>query len=583
MSGQTKDHSFVSRVRGKALGLAKDTQASVLPMMAAALVPTMAMIGGGIDFGRAYLAQSKLQGAVDAGALAAVRAKQNTGNSDAVATGIGKDYIAANFPSGYAGSTLGVEKVEISETNKIVTAKVTASGTVNTTMLRLVGIESLPFQAISTARAAETLPRNVEVMMVLDNTGSMKGKKMKDLKQAATDFVDIVFGESNTREGMAVGIMPYNINVNVGHLVRDLDPSRVVERPDYTNIARTETLAWKGCVFADQTIQNISDDRFTQDVGAFDVTSLLPGEEGMPKVRPYIYPPIKVQSFDKPENQYKVPSNRLGIWAIPELKEALVRRFNDDICTTMDGTSDRKCSEPNTRIDFNRLPSSERNRYSDARVYATSKENAKATGTRSMNGRSPNYVCPAETLPISYSNTRDKLKEFIDEDNEALPNIGTFHTPAMAWAYRMLKRDDFFTRVRPNTKPVNKVLVFMTDGIFDSRDDGRSPGGGGSKIYDTAYTAYGTYEDRKMTTKTSKSATIDELEKRFSKICEAAKSDGIQVYTIAFALNNNDIKDLFQKCATDKNTHFFDAGNGEQLKNAFTTIASELINLRLVK
>jgi hypothetical protein len=38
---------------------------------------------------------------------------------------------------------------------------------------------------------------------------------------------------------------------------------------------------------------------------------------------------------------------------------------------------------------------------------------------------------------------------------------------------------------------------------------------------------------------------------------------------------------MFRVCASDRNTHFFSAANGTELNNAFVTIASELIDLRL--
>lgn len=549
--------------------------------MAAAIIPSMAMIGGGIDFGRAYLAKSKLQGAVDSGALAAVRAKMLGSNTLKDAEKIGKDYMKANFPAGYVGSTLAVEKVEVAEASRVVTADVTASGTVNTTLLRLVGIDTLPFSAKATARASDVLPRNVEAMLVLDNTGSMKGRKMKDLKKAATDFVETVYRGQDKREGVAIGILPYNINVNVGRILQGIDNSSVVNYPHFTDTNQEEVLSWKGCVVADPTVKNISSDPFTQDTGAYDVTKLLPGEEGMPPVTPYIYPPINIDSFDDINNYYKVPWDRRRIMEIPVVKAALVKRFGNDICVSRDNESqDRACDQDASVVSIAKLPTA--SNFKDARIYATSTENVKAKGTRNRKGPSTNYVCPAPAMPVSYDNTRQKLIDYIAEDNDALPNLGTFHTPAMTWAYRLLERDDFFTRDRPEDKPTNKVLIFMTDGVFDSRDDGRTDSSG-TTLYDTAYTAYGTYEDRKMTDTATKSATIAELEKRFRKVCEAAKSDGIDVYTIAFELKDNNIKNLFKACATDGNTHYFDASNGAELQDAFLTIAAELINLRLVQ
>jgi len=586
MVGQNKLGRATSFARKTLTSLKRDTQASVLPIMAAGLIPCMAMIGGGVDFGRVYLAQSKLQGAVDAGALAAVRAKQVSGTTDTAAEQVGKDYLSANFLGGYLGSTLNQEEVDVREVDKVVIADISASGTINTTFLRLVGMPTLTFSAQAQAQATDTLPRNVEAVVVLDNTGSMAGAKMAELKVAATNFVETVFNGQERREGIAIGMVPYNINVNVGHLVRDRDSSKVTNYPHYTNINRSDPLAWKGCVNADATIQDVSNDPFTMETGAYDITKLLPGEDGMPTIEPYIYPPITVDSFDKRDNQYEVPNNRRRILGIPAVKEALMRRFDPDgdtICVHRNSGNDLACSHSNAIVSIDRLPSSERDKYEEAKVYASANENARASGSRSLNGPSPNYVCPAEALPVEYDRTLTSLKEYIDEDNFALPNIGTFHTPALVWAYRLLERDDFFLRNRPDDKPVNKVIIFMTDGIFDSRDDGRTPSGGGSKIFDTAYTAYGTYEDRRMTDTTTKNANITQLERRFRKVCEAAKDDGIQLYTIAFRLNNNDAKQLFQACATDPNTHYFDASDGEELDEAFKTIAAELVNLRLTR
>ena len=78
-----------------------------------------------------------------------------------------------------------------------------------------------------------------------------------------------------------------------------------------------------------------------------------------------------------------------------------------------------------------------------------------------------------------------------------------------------------------------------------------------------------------------------EFARRFAKTCEAMKADGIEIYTIAFALNNdtegNNTREMFRTCASDRNTHFFSAATGADLNNAFVTIAAELIRLRLAQ
>lgn len=51
--------------------LLRDRAGNTLAMIAAALFPLLAMVGGGIDMGRSYLSQSRLQQACDSGVLAA--------------------------------------------------------------------------------------------------------------------------------------------------------------------------------------------------------------------------------------------------------------------------------------------------------------------------------------------------------------------------------------------------------------------------------------------------------------------------------------------------------------------------------
>ncbi len=561
----------------------KDQSGNVMPILAAALIPTMVMIGSGIDFGRAYLAQSKLQGAVDAGALAAVRAKQLSSNSSTDSELIGQQYINANFPNGYMGSTMNEEELDVTEIDDLIKAEVKMAGLINTTLLRLAGIKTLPFSASASAEASETLPTSVEALLVLDNTGSMEGSRMSALKSSAKNFVDVIYGNKNTREGFAVGVLPYNTMVNVGHLVKQSNSWMIQDRPGFTDISPSDAMGWKGCVFADETIQNISSDPDTVDAGAFDITNNMPGEDGMPKIEPFIYPPVYVDSFQDVNNRYKIPTSRQdAFFEIPVIRNALIRLHGNDICKNTRNGNARQCDRNDAIIDFDRLP--DKNQYVAPRNYSHKSGGRQSASPNNIWGASPNYQCPSQAAPISYSATKSSLKAYVDGENYALkPGTGTFHNPAMTWAYRLMSRDDIFPRNRPVGKPVKRVVIFMTDGNFDSRDDGRNSSSG--RILDTAYTAYKTYEDRVIIPTTSRDDTIDNLAYRFAKTCEAMKRDGIELYTIAFSLSNNArgnaTREMFKSCATDRNTHFFSAANGTQLNEAFVTIASELVDLRL--
>ncbi len=57
----------------------RDTSGNVAIIAAGALIPLMALIGGGVDTGRAYMAKTQLQAACDAGVLAGRRAMGESG------------------------------------------------------------------------------------------------------------------------------------------------------------------------------------------------------------------------------------------------------------------------------------------------------------------------------------------------------------------------------------------------------------------------------------------------------------------------------------------------------------------------
>lgn len=66
------------------------------------------------------------------------------------------------------------------------------------------------------------------------------------------------------------------------------------------------------------------------------------------------------------------------------------------------------------------------------------------------------------------------------------------------------------------------------------------------------------------------------------ELCDNMKDDGIIVYSVAFQAPRS-AERLLQACATDDDTHYFDADNGEELIAAFRTIASGVQELRLTR
>jgi Flp pilus assembly protein TadG len=193
---------------------------NTLVMTAAAIVPMIALVGGGIDLSRMYLVQSRLQSACDAGALASRRSMSGlnwTRDSERVA----ENYFSANFPEGrYATGDL----TATFSANATGAVEGTAAADVPMTLMTFFGIDA---QEVSVTCLADLNLPNTDVMLVLDTTLSMNDpnpgdsvRRIDALTSAVTSFYDTL--EAAKPEGARIryGFVPYSQTVNVGTLLK---------------------------------------------------------------------------------------------------------------------------------------------------------------------------------------------------------------------------------------------------------------------------------------------------------------------------------------------------------------------------
>lgn len=590
--------AVVGRRRQRLRGLLADRSGSTYALLAAAMIPMLGFAGIGIDVSRTYMAQSRLQSAVDAAVLAAVRAEQinpGTGNTPGTRTvPTVQSYMGANYLTGYMGSTNQTPVVTVSRATDELRVTVSVTGTVPTSLMRVFGFQTMPIQAQAVGVAGRTLPRAVEAMMVLDVTGSMDSNGgMTALKDSMNAFLDIVYGSAQTRSNFAIGMMPYNVVVNVGRL---LPSNRVQAINGFTTRSETDARGWKGCIYADPTQRSLSSDINTIDANTFDMGKTLPGDTGVALARPFMYPPMWVDSFHLQDNRYKLGQNTAEAEAAANaepMRTALIRRYGNAICKN---GSNQNINCPaltttwptGTRVTPDRIDGY--SSWPDPMLYNST---VKPSNANNFVSRSPNYVCPSEALPVSYDRTK---AQYVNYTNNLQPlfNIGTWHNQAMAWSYRLISRDDVFTRNRPTDVSVRQVVIFMTDGNFDSNDNGSTVSGRSPEFQrDTAYSGYASYADKWLVnqdfasnqTANARAAHRDAQSLRFAKTCQAMKRDGIEIYTITFAIasgtEGNATREMFRTCATDRNTHFFETQNVNDLRLAFSTIAADLVDVHL--
>lgn len=182
-----------------------------LMIFALVLLVILGFTALGIEAGRWYLVRAELSKSVDAAALAAAK---NISNPNVSAESLAQEFGYENFHAGYLGTPgAGVGLVQFSATPiDSDTFRVTGNVNAPATLARLFGIDQIPVVAV--AAAQEASKKKTEIMMVLDRTGSMgnPGYKMKDLKNAATSFVDNFRG---TQDNDKMGLISYSVDVTV--------------------------------------------------------------------------------------------------------------------------------------------------------------------------------------------------------------------------------------------------------------------------------------------------------------------------------------------------------------------------------
>lgn len=225
-------------IRGYFFDIAGDRRGSVSALSAVAVFALLATAGLATDSAIAFLVQSRMSKAVDAAGLAAGRNALSADVQDEART-----FFYANFPDGYLGSeVISIDGVADAD-NHFIT--VTAEVRMPTKIMHLFGYDTMTFQARA---VIERQTRGMELVLVMDNTGSMRsGGKITAMKDAAEDLIEIVYGDHETLEHLWVALVPYTATVNIGASHSDwLDPAdRVFADPD-----PFEPTAWKGCVEA---------------------------------------------------------------------------------------------------------------------------------------------------------------------------------------------------------------------------------------------------------------------------------------------------------------------------------------------
>lgn len=175
----------------------KNQSGSVLIMVAVFMFLLLGFIAAGVEAGRWYLVRAELAKSVDAGALVAC---SNLSNPNVSPMALAVEYANANFPAGAVGTPGAGTGSATFSANLLAANRVQVNGGASASSIfaQLLGFGLIPVKSLSIAQK-----RQVEIMLVLDRSGSMSGTPLSDLKEAASGFVSF-FKTTQTEDKMGM-------------------------------------------------------------------------------------------------------------------------------------------------------------------------------------------------------------------------------------------------------------------------------------------------------------------------------------------------------------------------------------------
>lgn len=193
------------------------------------LIPIVIVSGMGVDYMRASSERTRLQQAVDATALSLAQGARSLSAADLQAKA--SQLFAANF------ATREGPMPQVVATKSGAEITVASQATMPTTLMKFAGQEAM---TVHTTATVSVMGRQIELALVLDNTGSMGSSgKMTALKAAATMFLDQLAASNPAPGDIRITLVPYNMWVNVG---------KAAASAPWMDMSKASSSTWKGCV-----------------------------------------------------------------------------------------------------------------------------------------------------------------------------------------------------------------------------------------------------------------------------------------------------------------------------------------------
>ncbi|WP_214474042.1 pilus assembly protein [Mesorhizobium sp. dw_380] len=552
-------------------------------LMGLGLPAILSAVAFAVDVSTVMRAKSNLQNALDAANLAS----SHLGDLEISRTDAFNRYFQANIV-GHGELANAQATLTVDRGVNFIKTKAVASADVNLNFAFLFGQSK---HIVVGASAVES-NNQLEVVLVLDNTGSMAGARISALKTATNNLLNYLEAVQSPTRKVRVALVPFVTAVNVNGdgfdpswvdmdgksstnginfptisskrpnhmaLFKQLmkDPASAAKLTGWKDDKGTDT-GWKGCVEARPGSLNISD---------------TPPDPSNPDTLfvPY-FAPDSPGLGTKPSSSYSNNAsyyNNSFVDDTPDqaklAKNGGLNILGIDLSGLLGSTSDPSKNDLETVAKY----VAPQNIGIDT-IAATNDPNALQLTV------GPNRSCPSPIVPLTEDFT--KLRKEAGK-MFAWAGSGTNVSEGLAWGQRVLSPTEPYTEGTPwNTPGVSKIVMLLTDGenvVYGaSKETTRSDYTSYGYL---AGSAYGTAGRLGSDNQATAARNVDGWTK---SVCTQLKSQGAEIYTMVLQSDTAANRTLYSACASDP-SDYYAVNDPSKLPNVFEQIANKFSKLQL--
>jgi Flp pilus assembly protein TadG len=547
----------IEQRKGLLSRLLRNQAGNTLAIVAAGLVPLAGMIGGGLDISRGYLSKTRLQQACDAGVLAGRKLMGTSGVLSDAVTGEVRKYVKFNYPNNYLGATLNDANIvpNLGANDEI---QLTVSTAVPTVVMGLFGKQNINVTATCSGRNDYS---NIDIVLVLDTTGSMACKP----EYTATECSNWI--NNNNRSGKTMTVDGRTVT----YVLEQTNSGANISRMQALRTALTNLQTQMATIESQFNMTEMGKrKRVRWSIIPFS-QMVNPGfSKGTAGTTLYARQP----SWFNTTGSYKATScgyNRRGqLVCSVDQNNSNIAHNATWMSNTWDGCVEEQSTSNTITSTLSTIPSTAYDMLPNTVPNSTA---TKWTVADPSKVGSAQYACPKGMRELQQMTATD-FNDYFSLTNGFAANGGTYLDIGLLWAARLLSRSGNWSSDNPatyNTYPVNRYVIFMTDGFMDT----------GS----TGYGAYGQeFTWKRVTSDGDEDTSNTNHTARMLLTCAAIKNmASTKIYTISFGAGSPLSQDLIDCSSGAENEYAFAAADASDLNDVFRDIGENIGSLRLAQ